>query len=74
MTDIYTMSPSYYDMACTPASVDPIIDIRFVPSSSHVSTRTGTLNFTPFFQHLRADEAGRSSLQEDDEGLVRGYV
>ncbi|KAH9487335.1 Carboxypeptidase Y-like protein A [Psilocybe cubensis] len=27
ITDFYTMIPSYYDMACTPASVAPILDI-----------------------------------------------
>ncbi|PPQ69455.1 hypothetical protein CVT26_002865 [Gymnopilus dilepis] len=27
ITDFYTMAPSYYDIACTPASVEPILDI-----------------------------------------------
>lgn len=27
MTDFYTMVTSYYDMTCTAASVDPILDI-----------------------------------------------
>lgn len=30
MTDFESMLPSYYDMQCTGASVDPIVDIRFV--------------------------------------------
>jgi hypothetical protein len=30
LTDIFTMRLSHYDMTCTPASVDPILDIRFV--------------------------------------------
>ncbi|KAJ3532606.1 hypothetical protein NMY22_g7675 [Coprinellus aureogranulatus] len=28
LTDFFTMSASYYDMACTPASVAPILDIQ----------------------------------------------
>jgi len=27
MTDAFKMIPSYYDMACTPASVNPFVDI-----------------------------------------------
>jgi carboxypeptidase C (cathepsin A) len=30
MTDFATMVPSYFDMQCTPASVAPIQDIRFL--------------------------------------------
>ncbi|TFY76033.1 hypothetical protein EWM64_g7980 [Hericium alpestre] len=28
LTDPYTMTPSYYDMTCTPASVPPVLDIN----------------------------------------------
>jgi carboxypeptidase C (cathepsin A) len=30
ITDFVTMATSFYDMMCTPASLDPILDIRFV--------------------------------------------
>jgi hypothetical protein len=30
MTDFSTMTPSYYDMACAPASLPPVLDIRYV--------------------------------------------
>jgi hypothetical protein len=41
ITDAYTMTLSYYDMTCTPASVEPIFDIgTCVGMKSVVSTHT----------------------------------
>jgi carboxypeptidase C (cathepsin A) len=34
MTDVETMVTSYYDMECTPASVDPVLDIAWVMLAS----------------------------------------
>jgi carboxypeptidase C (cathepsin A) len=37
MTDHAKMAPSYYDMTCSPASVAPILDIRFSSSSPQIA-------------------------------------
>ncbi len=36
MTDFSTMIPSYYDMTCTPASLSPVLDIRYVTTQLDV--------------------------------------
>ncbi|KAF9060263.1 serine carboxypeptidase [Rhodocollybia butyracea] len=39
MTDWETMTPSYYDMACTSASVDPILDINTCVAMKNIIPR-----------------------------------
>ena len=35
LTDFYTMATSYYDMACTPVSVPPVLDIKTCVRMKH---------------------------------------
>jgi hypothetical protein len=70
-TDMYTMLLSYYDIACTPATIKPVVDIASCMRMKQV-VRLQIFDSRLYKSRLQ-NLFPAAQMQKDAEGILRGY-